>query len=68
MVDVEIARHRDGLAGVGIDPTTGVHNATAGVAEEDRNQALFDQHFRSRVLTITIDVVSELPVITVVGT
>jgi hypothetical protein len=66
-VDIEIAGHCNGLAGVGIDPTAGIHNAPAGIAEENRDQALFDQHLRSCVLTVAVGVVPRLPVVTVIG-
>ena len=66
MVDVEIAGHGDSLTSVRINPATRVHNASAGIAEEDSSQALLNQHFRACILTITVRINPQPPVVTVV--
>ena len=67
MVDVQLTRIRQGVAGVGVHPLPGIDTALSIVPVRDPHHALRCQHLLSRVLTVLIVVRPVSPIVPIVG-
>ena len=66
MIDIEVASGREGGSCIRIRPAAGINHAATSVAKHHRNHALSDEHFGPRVLTVTVRIDPESPVVAVV--
>jgi hypothetical protein len=63
VVDVEIGSLSDASIGVRIRPSAAIDDAVAQITEEYGDDALFDEDFSPRVLTIAVCIDPEPPLV-----